>query len=564
MRGWNWTFADGTPALEGRLESVLEEWDSLETRPGVEVLKSNAVRTVLSVPATADHPALVVKRYHVRSWRERLKYFLVPSRAAREWDALRTFARGGVSGPEVLAMGEARRGGALVRAGLIMRRVEETRSLPVLLGSVTHPAHELLHAVGAEIGRMHAAGVDHTDLHAGNILVRDGVPWTERGSVVLLDLHATHLGALLPDTRRIENLAKLFHSLSDDLDDPRALALLDGYRSVERDALAGNPHRWLRRLERRARALENVRLASRSKRCWKRSSEFVAERRGLWRVHRRREIPFEVIEPYLLGQFELDQIYKDRPDQVVGSATWVSDDGVRKIVVKRRTYSRFWKRLSYCIIRGPLERAWGAARALDVRGVPNPQALALMSERRFGLPHQSILLTEHAGAAEPLHADLFERFLPPRSGSRRQLHGETRVLAQLVRRLHDTGIYHRDLNPNNVLIGSDEDGAPRFLLVDLDSIHLGRRLDDRRRAKNLVQLGLLPEGHITTRDRLRFLRDYDRGDRRFFTREFIRELSEDIADETVRILARMSRQEAGVGPERVGHAAFGAKPTTDR
>ncbi len=550
MTEWTWKFRDDSEDAADRLAPILREWDYLEERPGAKVLKSNLLRKVISIPASDELPALIVKRYHVRSWRERLKYFLTASRAQREWEALGTFECCGVTGPRRLAMGEVRRGGALTRAGLIMETVEHAVPLPTALrGARPCDSEALFRHVGTEIARMHAAGVDHTDLHAGNILVS-----TRGHTVYLLDLHATYLGAALPVARRTNNLARLFHSLSDYLDYPRARALLDAYRQLDPAVELPPTSRWVDRLEAQARALENVRLRSRSKRCWRNSSEFVKEARGLWRIHRRRDLDPELLDPYLLGKIDLDVIYKDRKDQTVGSTTLMTPSGLRKIVVKTRRYSSLFKRLSYACIRGPLERAWGAARALDVREIPNPRALALMTERRFGLPFQSVLLTEHAGTAEPLHSDLFERFLSP-GGDRRALHAETAELARLVRRLHDTGIYHRDLNPMNFLIGRDEGDGPRLLLVDLDSIHLGRRLNDRRRHKNLVQLGLLPEGHITTRDRLRFLRDYDRGDGRYFTEAWIRSLSESIADATVKIIARMSKQEAA-GVENVGHQAF--------
>ncbi|MCA8962165.1 MAG: hypothetical protein KDC38_16685 [Planctomycetes bacterium] len=549
MSEWQWVFDEEDPSLTERLAPVLRDWETLEERRGASVLKSNPVRKVISIPARDDLPALVVKRYHVRGFAERLKYLLVSSRARREWEALRAFQRGGVTGPRPLAMGEARRGGVLRRAGLIMLRIEGAISLPATLEELspvgTRSAHELLRRVGREIGRMHAAGVDHTDLHAGNILI-------DREHVYLLDLHATHLGARIPVPRRIANLAKLFHSLSNDLDYPGAQALLGGYGELCAAQIGEDPRTWVDRLEQRARRLEHVRLRSRSKRCWKNSSEFVREVRGLWRIHRRREIEARLLEPYLLGKLELDQIYKDRRDQTVGSATLMTATGLRKIVVKRRTYSSLRKRLAYCFVRGPLERAWGAARALDVREIPNPRALALLTERRFLLPHQSILITEHAGSAEPLHRDLLERLWRRDDADLPRLRDETRMLAQLVRRLHDTGIYHRDLNPMNFLIGRDEHGRSRFLLVDLDSIHLGRKLNDRRRLKNLTQLGLLPEGHISTRDRLRFLRDYDRGEHRYYGRSWVDALTDSIAGATVKIIARMSRQEIELGPEAVG------------
>ena len=82
-----------------------------------------------------------------------------------------------------------------------------------------------------------------------------------------------------------------------------------------------------------------------------------------------------------------------------------------------------------------------------------------------------------------------------------------------------------------------------FQLVDLDSVRPGQRLTERRRQKNLVQLGLVPEGHVRPLDRLRFLHAYDRGEGRYFSRDWIESLDRRLADEVIRIMARISEKE---------------------
>ncbi|MFQ5655428.1 MAG: lipopolysaccharide kinase InaA family protein, partial [Planctomycetota bacterium] len=283
---WSWELLPGTrPALR----ELLGAWGALELLPGAEILKANLARTVIALPASARRPSLIVKRYHVRGLRERLKYLALPSRAHREWQALRALWREGIPVPRPLAVGEERAGGILRRAGLIMERIVDVAPAPRALESARGDRErraELLGAMGALVARLHAFGADHGDLHAGNFLVRqdgplDGPLATE---VHVIDLHAVYLGGVIPRGRRIQNLARLLHSLTGMIDRREERALLDGYQAscgageelLLADALSG-PLRA--DLEGRARRLERIRLRSRTRRCWKRSTLFTKERR---------------------------------------------------------------------------------------------------------------------------------------------------------------------------------------------------------------------------------------------------------------------------------------------
>ena len=124
---WSWHSEPGT---ESWTTPLIDGWDRLEQARHAEILKQNPLRTVIALPATATRPSLIVKRYHLRNLREQLKYLVVESRAASEWSALRHLAGAGVEVPRVLASGEERRRGLLVRAGLLMERVVDTVIAP--------------------------------------------------------------------------------------------------------------------------------------------------------------------------------------------------------------------------------------------------------------------------------------------------------------------------------------------------------------------------------------------------------------------------------------------------
>ncbi len=539
---WRWRFA---PGAEECLRDVLENWERLEHLPGAEVLKSNLSRTVIALPSISSRPALIIKRYHVRGVSERLKYLFLPSRAASEWTALQHLKNAEVAVPRPLGFGEERSGRTLFHAGLIMENLLNAQVISKWLRHrrVGDPERiEVLRQVGRQIAKLHSAGCRHRDLHSGNILVHEGAV-AERPQVALIDHHACRIGAMPSERTRRNNLAKVFHSLLPKITHSEALELLRAYEeavavprwspSALQQALDDLVHRVYR--------LEGIRLRSRSKRCWKNSSQFVRTVSRGWRVYRRREVPLESLRVFQEGRINLEPIFKDQVGQLVGSATLELENGTQAVMVKQHSYRALWRRMWHCFYPGPLHHAWGAARALDVRGIPNPKALALMVQYRHGLPVTTILITERIIGARTLHEELIDHYSPQELKDCGNIDKRISSLAKLTRRLHDAGICHRDLSLKNILVSQNDSGGYSFHVIDLDSIVIRRRLTDKSRRKNLVQLGLLPDRLITTRNCLQFLRVYDGGEGRYRNREWVRTLNRKLTTGTPKNLASQFR-----------------------
>jgi 3-deoxy-D-manno-octulosonic acid kinase len=115
------------------------------------------------------------------------------------------------------------------------------------------------------------------------------------------------------------------------------------------------------------------------------------------------------------------------------------------------------------------------------RGIstPSPVALLIVPGGR-GLNRGWLAVEEIAGGV-----DLARRFRSGPAPDRDELLATMR----LVRRMHDAGLEHRDLNLGNLLLRDGGDGVPEAFVVDLD----GARLHDgglsmRRRLLALVRL----------------------------------------------------------------------------
>lgn len=125
------------------------------------------------------------------------------TRAMREFDLLQWMYAQELPVPRPVAAC-VWRWGPLYRAALLTLRIAEARPLQELLAEDVVP-HEVWVRVGAVIGRMHAAGVYHSDLNCRNILIDGG------GQVWLIDFDKCDRRAA--GAWRAQNLARLQRSL---------------------------------------------------------------------------------------------------------------------------------------------------------------------------------------------------------------------------------------------------------------------------------------------------------------------------------------------------------------
>ena len=88
--------------------------------------------------------------------------------------------------------------------------------------------------------------------------------------------------------------------------------------------------------------------------------------------------------------------------------------------------------------------------------------------------------------------------------------GSWRLLGQVLGRLHDSSLAHRDLKATNMLVLWDGHGAPEVVLVDLDGLRKTRLLTARERFQGLMRLNvsLLECPAVNRAGRLRMLLGY--------------------------------------------------------
>ena len=248
----------------------------------MQTLKSSARRTVRRERGEGE-ATLVVKRFHapgaLQQRRDR-------GRARREHACHERLSALGLPVPEPLGVRHVPRVEAGDGAGgagrpaweLVTRCVEDATSLRELLDRARRGApldRGLLARLGTALAQAHAAGLDHPDLHAGNVLI------DARGEVWLVDLSGARVRRPRAG-RALRDLVRLGADLRECVDERgRARALCAWRRALRRDAssahlAAGIDAPLALELERRVRVRRRASVW-RQRRRWTRSSSVCVE-----------------------------------------------------------------------------------------------------------------------------------------------------------------------------------------------------------------------------------------------------------------------------------------------
>jgi tRNA A-37 threonylcarbamoyl transferase component Bud32 len=447
-------------AGEPRVWAVVESALAGPAPPGGSgVLRDNPRRRLLRLGS--DGGALLAKHFKTASGRhaarERVKRWLGRSPASREWRHLVRARAAGAPVPEPLALGRLPGGDEV-----LVTRFVEGELLADALRVAAPERRERLHAVGRAVAALHAAGLEHRDLHAGNVLVG-------AGGAVILDLqHARRRRGAAARTR---DLGQLDYSLwgraswTDRLRLARA-ALAPGGRGTR------SYRERLRAVGRAARARAETHARSRTRRSLREGRLHARARVGRAQGLRLRELDARDLEAALAaharGAALLEADARSRVSAVRA--------GERAVIVKEYPPRGLARALADAVRGSPARRGWRAGHGLLARGIGAAHPLAYLERRVLGVPVRSLFVMEDLRPAPDALAAVAEKPADALD-----------ALVRLVVALHRRGVDHGDLKATNVFL---RDG-PRGLdpvLVDLEGVRFRRALGEARRVQALAEL----------------------------------------------------------------------------
>jgi tRNA A-37 threonylcarbamoyl transferase component Bud32 len=161
-----------------------------------------------------------------------------------------------------------------------------------------------------------------------------------------------------------------------------------------------------------------------------------------------------------------------------------------EVVVKQFRNQTVVQRLRRRLGGSKAERSWRAALAFATAGIPTPEPVIWVESQDPAGP--SFFVSRRLeGFFETRY------FLRARNASREAdefpqvgVDAFFDRLGGQLRRMHDAGIWHRDVSIGNLLVRL-EDAQPVFFLIDLNRARLGRRLGALRRSRDLCRLRIL-------------------------------------------------------------------------
>jgi len=161
----------------------------------------------------------------------------------------------------------------------------------------------------------------------------------------------------------------------------------------------------------------------------------------------------------------------------------------------------------------PLRELWIGHQAME-QGVPTAEIVAACHTNVFWRLHRGDLISKEIVPGKDLATYLAE--LPQPLPKERVLEKRKAVamVGTLVRKMHDVGIFHGDLNLKNIILQVSESGDIKGYIIDFDKSFLRSPLREKMRVRNLFRLNRSAEKFkrqglpITRSDVLRFLLAY--------------------------------------------------------
>lgn len=497
-------------AKEVSSDVLKEMFNALHETKQCEIVRNGYYKKVLRY--THNQGSFYIKQYTASNWLEGVKSLFSLSKAQKEWNRGHRLLRNNLLTAEPVAVGEKRRFGMLKECYIISRAIPNSTTVKELLVAFQQsPANALkkitiLKNLISYIKAVHDHRIFHGELHAENILVdRDNTTL-----FYLLDLGRAAFKRQPPLSLRIQELSRLLYSLTDTCTDDEITELINNYatqllapndREIFHKAVLKEIYKIKRRL-----------WHSRTRKCLKTNNVFKVATHTNYKVIIRNEWDISTLAA-LIKRHMLS--FKEQFDTIVKSSAKtgitripVSHEGIKSVCVKEYRYPSAWKRFLYSFRSSPARRAWVAAHGLMAANFRTPQPIAIFEEKRASILKKSFIIMEDISACLPCNSYVSEKFhdhykMATSVEKRRFIS----CLARSFKQLHESGIYHRDLKANNIMIRELPDTWDVFYL-DLDRVSFHKKITVKKKVKNLSQLNASIPHCITYTDRLRFYQTY--------------------------------------------------------
>ena len=207
-------------------------------------------------------------------------------------------------------------------------------------------------------------------------------------------------------------------------------------------------------------------------------------------------------------------------DQYEGRGTVKTIDcpGIKKERIVIRQYHRGGKiqKFNSDIYWGssrPLKELWIGYQAME-KGIPTAEVIAACHHRVFWLFYRGHLVSREIMNGRDIISYLDSLSRPLNREEIIQKRKAIKTVGSLIRKMHDVGIWHADLNLKNIILQLDNEHKLQGYIIDFDKSRIKSRLSENERVQNLLRLNRSVEKFkrkgipLTRTDTIRFLLAY--------------------------------------------------------
>ncbi|MBT3278672.1 MAG: hypothetical protein HN909_05915 [Phycisphaerales bacterium] len=376
-------------------------------------------------------------------------------------------------------------------------------------GEARNSLRKTARALAKLVGKMHAAGIVHNDLHCGNVLRQSD------GTLVLMDLHRMGHTGLLGRRQMASNLAHLLHDrehlstrtqrlrvLRDYLEFNSAAGSLRGWQWLVSQILQRHQAAFYRKRDRRVRGENKYFRSLKLQQGWRARVVLDSKRQLAGSVAAHNNYTAEqwrelLADPGSLFEGPDVQVVKHSPSTTVVRRTIQLGEHALDVYIKRSKIKTRLKRFLSILRRSKSFLAFLVGHEMINRHIPTALPLCSIDQRRGGVLMDSISITE------TVHADLLDAFMdrwlcvkPCGHDSLNATQQHTlakqvlRELGRMLRKLHSCRYAHRDLKATNLMVRWEPGMQPEIVLIDLDGLRRVTMLTARRQLQGLMRLNV--------------------------------------------------------------------------
>jgi len=181
--------------------------------------------------------------------------------------------------------------------------------------------------------------------------------------------------------------------------------------------------------------------------------------------------------------------------------------GGKTIFIKQFRTLGGWQGFKYLIRSSQAMREWLISRFLSQKGILTPKALGMLERGKHGVLKESFFIAEALEEARDILDFCKNRFHgSDRTEEKNQI---LRLLAKTIRKIHDSGLFHKDFHGGNFLI--TDKGPLSLYLVDFHQARKQLKVSRAKRLWNIAQIFSVLDFMLDNETKKLFLLTYCQG-----------------------------------------------------